>query len=92
MAEVVVRIPAALRTFAGDAAEPRATAGTVSDVLGELGGRHPQLLQRLLAPDGELRPFVNIYVGRTSVRALSGLATRVAAGEVVTILPAVAGG
>ena len=92
MAEVVVRIPAALRTFAGDAAELRATAGTVSDVLGELGGRHPQLLQRLLTPDGELRPFVNIYIGRTSVRALSGLATRVADGEVVTILPAVAGG
>ena len=92
MAEVVVRIPAALRTFAGDAAELRATPGTVSDVLGELGGRHPQLLQRLLTPDGELRPFVNIYIGRTSVRALSGLATRVADGDVVTILPAVAGG
>lgn len=92
MAEVVVRIPAALRSFVGEAAELHATAGTVGDVLAELGGRHPQLLQRLLAPDGELRPFVNIFIGRTSVRALSGLATPVAAGETVTILPAVAGG
>ena len=92
MAEVIVRIPAALRTFAGDAAELRAKAGTVSEVLAELGGRHPQLLQRLLTPDGDLRPFVNIYIGRTSVRSLSGLATRVADDDVVTILPAVAGG
>jgi molybdopterin converting factor small subunit len=92
MAEVVVRIPAALRTFAGDAAELRARAGTVCEVLGELGGRHPQLLQRLLTAEGELRPFVNIFIGRTSVRAMSGLATRVTDGEIVTILPAVAGG
>jgi molybdopterin converting factor small subunit len=92
MPEVVVRIPAALRSFAGEATELRANAGTVSDVLGELGGRHPQLLQRLLTPDGELRPFVNIFIGRTSVRTLSGLATRVVDGDTVTILPAVAGG
>jgi molybdopterin converting factor small subunit len=92
MAEVVVRIPAALRTFAGGAAELRATAGTVGEVLREIGGNHPQLLQRVLTPDGELRPFVNIFIERTSVRAMSGLATRVADGAVVTILPAVAGG
>lgn len=92
MTEVVVRIPAALRTFAGDAAELRVTATTVGDVLVEIGRGHPQLLQRVLTPEGELRPFVNIFVGRSSVRTMAGLATRVAAGEVVTILPAVAGG
>lgn len=92
MADIIVRIPAALRTFAGDAAELRARAGTVTDVLRELGGRHPQFVQRLLTPEGALRPFVNIFIGRTNVRALAGLATRVPEGEVVTILPAVAGG
>ena len=92
MTDIIVRIPAALRAFAGDAAELHASAGTVTDVLRELGSRHPQFVQRLLTPEGELRPFVNIFVGRTNVRALAGLATPVAAGEVVTILPAVAGG
>jgi molybdopterin converting factor small subunit len=92
MAEVVVRIPAALRTFAADAAELRAAAASVGEILGEIGESHPQLLQRLLTPDGELRPFVNIFVGRTSVRALAGLATQVSDGDIVTILPAVAGG
>lgn len=92
MTDIIVRIPAALRTFAGDATELRASAGTVSDVLRELCGRHPQFVQRLLTAEGELRPFVNIFVGRTNVRTLAGLATRVTEGEIVTILPAVAGG
>lgn len=92
MNEIVVRIPAPLQSFAGGEHELRVAAGTVADVLSELAGRHPQLVQRLLTPDGELRPFVNVFVGRANVRSLSGLATHVAAGETVSILPAVAGG
>ena len=90
MNEIVVRIPAPLQGFAGGAHELRVAAGTVADVLHELGGRYPQLVQRLLTPEGELRPFVNVFVGRANVRGLSGLATTVAPGEVVSILPAVA--
>jgi molybdopterin converting factor small subunit len=92
MAEVVVRIPAPLRAFADEAAELRVAAGTVAEVLCELAGRHPQLVSRVLTPQGELRPFVNVFVGRASVRSLQGLATPVPDGEVLSILPAVAGG
>ena len=77
MTEIVVRIPAALRASPGSEHELRARAGTVAEVLRELGGRHPQLVQRLLTPEGELRPFVNVFVGRANVRGMSGLATRV---------------
>lgn len=92
MNEVVIRIPAALQGFAGGEHELRAAAGTLDDVLRELARRHPQLVQRLLTPEGELRPFVNVFVGRANVRGMAGLATPIAAGAVVTILPAVAGG
>lgn len=92
MTHIVVRIPAPLRPFAGGADELHATAGTLADLLQQLGAAHPQLVQRLLTPDGELRPFVNVFVGRSNVRALSGLATEVPPGAVVSILPAVAGG
>jgi molybdopterin converting factor small subunit len=49
-------------------------------------------VRRLLTAEGELRPFVNIFIGRVNVRGLKGLATEVTAGDVMTILPAVAGG
>lgn len=92
MTEILVRIPAPLQGFAGGAHELRAAAGTVAEVLRELGALHPQLARRVLTPEGELRPFVNVFVGRANVRALSGLETAVPPGEVVSILPAVAGG
>jgi molybdopterin converting factor small subunit len=92
MNDVLIRIPAALQAFAGSEHELRASAGTLAEVLRELAGRHPQLVQRLLTSEGDLRQFVNVFVGRANVRGMAGLETRIAAGEVVTILPAVAGG
>jgi molybdopterin converting factor small subunit len=92
MTEIVVKIPAALRSFACGERELRAAPGTVADVLRHLAGPHPQLVRRLLTAEGELRPFVNIFIGRVNVRGLKGLATEVTAGDVMTILPAVAGG
>jgi molybdopterin converting factor small subunit len=92
MTEVVVRIPAPLQAFAGGEHELRVAPGTLADVLQELGERYPQLVQRVLTPEGELRPFVNVFLGRANVRGLSGLATSMQAGEIVSILPAVAGG
>lgn len=92
MTEIVVRIPAALRGFTGGADELCVAPGTVDQVIAQLRTGHPQLVQRLLTPEGELRPFVNVFVGRANIRGLQGLATPVPAGTVLSILPAVAGG
>ena len=92
MGQISVRIPAVLRTFTGGAHELQVAPGTVADVLRELRARHPQLVPRLLTPEGALRPFVNVYVDRANIRSLQGLQTRVPAGTVLNILPAVAGG
>ena len=92
MTEIVVRIPAALRGYTDGAHELCVAPGTVAEVLGQLRVRHPQLVQRLLTPEGELRPFVNVFLDRSNVRSLQGLATPAPAGTVMSILPAVAGG
>ena len=92
MSEVIVRVPAVLRPFAGGADELRVAAGTLGQVLEQLAARHPQLVPRVLTPDGRLRPFVNLFIDRTNARVLQGLATVVPAGATVSILPAVAGG
>lgn len=89
---VIIRIPMPLRAYTGGAGEVEVKGGTVRDALAELGTRHDGILGRVLAPDGQLRQFVNIFLGSRNVRSLAGLETAVAEGDVIAIIPAVAGG
>ena len=87
-----VKLPTQLRDAAGGAAEAQASGATVGEVLEALYAEHGELRERLAGDDGELRRFVNVYIGGEDIRFLDGLATPVADGDEVTILPAVAGG
>jgi len=64
----------------------------VGTALDDLITRYPDLGERLLGEDGKPRRFVNIFVAEDDIRFLDGLDTAVTDGQVVTILPAVAGG
>lgn len=89
---VTVKIPTQLRSATGGQAEASVDGATVGEVLDELYTQHDGLKDRICGEDGELRRFVNVYVGGEDIRFLDGLSTPVAAGGEVTILPAVAGG
>jgi len=87
-----VRIPTQLRTLSGGAAEVSVEGATVGEVLSALETAHPGFHARLFDDSGGLRRFVNIFVADEDVRFTSGLDTQVAAGQTVSIIPAVAGG
>jgi molybdopterin converting factor small subunit len=87
-----VRIPTQLRTLSGGAAEVSVDGATVGEVLAALETAHPGFSSRLFDDDGGLRRFVNVFVADEDVRFVDGLATRVEAGQTVSIIPAVAGG
>jgi len=89
---VTVKIPTQLRSATGGQAEASVDGSTVGEVLDALYAQHDGLRDRICGEDGELRRFVNVYVGGEDIRFLDGLKTPVAAGGEVTILPAVAGG
>ncbi len=89
---VTVRVPTTLRTLTAGASEIAVEGKTVGEVLDQLEGVHPGFKDRLLDGDGELRRFVNLYVADDDVRFREGLATAVAQGDTVSIIPAVAGG
>lgn len=89
---VTVKIPTQLRSATGGDAETSVEGGTVGEVLQALYARYDGLQDRIAGDDGELRRFVNVYVGGEDIRFLDGLDTQVASGGEVTILPAVAGG
>jgi len=89
---VRVRIPTQLRDLAGGEAEVGVEAGTVAEALAALEAVHPGFAERILDGDGSLRRFVNVFVAEEDVRFLQGLDTELSAGQVVSIVPAVAGG
>ena len=85
------RIPPTLRTETDGAREVTAEGETVRDLLEDVAARFPALRERLWA-DGQIAPFVNVYVDGEDVRTLEGAETRVREGATVILLPAMAGG
>lgn len=65
---------------------------TLRELIHNIDARHPGFAGQLLEGDGSQRRFVNIYVNDEDIRYLKGLDTPVQEGDVVSILPAVAGG
>jgi sulfur-carrier protein len=88
---VTVKIPAQLRTLTGNEAETQVEGASVGEALDALYDRYDGLRERI-TEDGELRRFVNVYVGGEDIRFGNGLDTPVGDGDEITILPAVAGG
>mgnify|MGYP000868664712 CR=1 FL=1 len=88
---VQVEIPTVLRPYTAGERQVAAEGTDLSQLISDLDSRHSGLADRLLE-DGRLRRFVNVYLNDEDVRFLDGLATPLRDGDVVTILPAVAGG
>jgi len=85
-----VRIPPMLRDHVEGQRELLGEGETVRQVLEDVTARYPSLRAHLFE-QGELTPFVNVYVGRDDVRTLEGLDTPVGSGSLI-LLPAMAGG
>ncbi|MSO37777.1 MAG: MoaD/ThiS family protein [Acidimicrobiia bacterium] len=89
---VTIRIPTQLRELAGGAGEVALEGGTIAELLTALDAANPGFAERLYGEDGELRRFVNVFLDDEDIRFLDGTATAVSDGQVVSIIPAVAGG
>jgi molybdopterin synthase sulfur carrier subunit len=89
---VEVRLPTLLRPQADGAATVTADGATVGEVFQALIAEYPGLADNLLDEGGALHRFVNVYRNDDDIRYLDQLDTKVADGDVISILPAVAGG
>jgi molybdopterin converting factor small subunit len=89
---VSVRVPTILRTYTSGESEVSASGTTLSEVIDDLDSHYSGIKGRILDDNGELRRFVNVYVGNDDVRFLDNLATPTPDGTQISVIPAVAGG
>jgi molybdopterin converting factor small subunit len=89
---VTILIPTALRSYVGGSAAIAVEADTAGQALTALTTAHPALTAHLRTPEGKLRSFVNVYKGDEDIRHLEKDATPLVPGDVLTIVPSIAGG
>jgi molybdopterin converting factor small subunit len=89
---VEIKLPTVLRVQADGRTSVTVDGATVGEVFHRLVEQYPGLRGNLLDDAGGLHRFVNVYKDDDDIRYLDGLDTKVADGDVLSILPAVAGG
>ncbi|HXQ79143.1 MAG TPA: ThiF family adenylyltransferase, partial [Thermoplasmata archaeon] len=92
MPKTTVKVPTPLRPFAGGAAELALEGSTVGGVIRTLADANPALKRHLFTPEGRLRNFVTVYLNDEDIRYLERESTPLKDGDIVSIVPAVAGG
>jgi len=90
MATVI--IPTPLRKFTNNTAKLNIEAGNVEEVIIDLSTNFPDLKKHLVDEQGEIRSFLNIFVGDDDIRDLALGKTLLSQETVVSIVPAIAGG
>lgn len=88
---VEVRLAANLQKLVGGQKSVSAEGSTVREVLDDVESRHPGLKETVMT-EGEIHRFVNIYLNDEDIRFLEKLDTRLSDGDVLSVLPALAGG
>lgn len=89
---VTVRIPTVLRNLTDNKENVELEASNIDDLLSQLEASHPGMKAKLCDDSGKLRRFVNIFVGEDDIRFLDGQDTSLNDGDLVDIVPAIAGG
>ena len=89
---VEVRLPSVLRDYARGEAPVTVAGTTVGEVLRALADEYPGVGAQLEADADDIPRFVNLYLNDEDIRYLDKMNTAVSDADVISILPAVAGG
>lgn len=92
MSRATIRIPGPLRDLTGRTGDVDVDGATVAEALDALMRRYPGLRRHLRSEVGGLREHVNVFLNEDDIRSVGGEGSRIAEGDVITIVPSIAGG
>jgi len=87
-----LRIPTPLRVYTGGKSEVTVGGAKVSDALNDLTNQFPAIKPHLFNESGDLRPFVNLFIGENNIKDLQGVDTSIKDGDRIMLIPSIAGG
>lgn len=87
-----LKIPTPLRVYTQDQTLITVQGTNVGEAIQNLVGQFPTLKPHLYNKDGDLRPFVNLFVGADNIKDLQGLQTPLAEDTQLRLIPSIAGG
>ena len=87
-----LKLPTPLRPYANNQSSFDLPGETVGEILEMVVQKHSTLEKHLFNEEGEIRPFVNLFLGDENINQLEGLETPLADGDTVLIIPSIAGG
>jgi molybdopterin converting factor small subunit len=87
-----LKIPTPLRSYTDNQAEIAVAGQTVAEAMQDLVAQFPALQPHLYNREGQLRPFVNLFVGENNIKDLQGVATPLAENAQLRLIPSIAGG
>lgn len=87
-----IRIPTPLRPYTNGQNDLTVAGKTIGQVLDNLVQQYPALRVHIFNEDGELRPFVNLFIGEDNINDLQGIHTPVKEEDRILLIPSIAGG
>jgi adenylyltransferase/sulfurtransferase len=88
----VLRIPTPLRSYTSGQSEVNVSGENISQALADLTNQYPPIKPHIFNEGGELRPFVNLFVGENNIKDLQGVNTPIKDGDRLVLIPSIAGG
>ncbi|MDP1714246.1 MAG: MoaD/ThiS family protein [Anaerolineales bacterium] len=89
---ITLRIPTPLRTYTSGKSEVTVSGAIISEALNDLTNQYPTIKPHLFNDGGDLRPFVNLFVGEHNIKDLHGVDTPIKDGDKIMLIPSIAGG
>ena len=88
----VLRIPTPLRAYTNGQSNINVAGSNISEALTDLTSQYPTIKPHLFNEGGELRPFVNLFVGENNIKDLEGVSTPIKDDDKLVLIPSIAGG